>query len=739
MARPCRCATLLPLLFLLLTGQSAAQGPAARRELAALRDSLARVTDSVPLLALEKQWMGQARRDRDSAMVHLRLGFVAVRLGEVGGKKHYDDAASEFQWATTLQPTWPYGWFGLGLAELGVGDSDFSPVAGLKTMLGKDALTRSANAFARSAEVDPSFVIGLVELSNTALRQIVNARMDVALAALRRASRTPAARHPDVLLARARVEREVGSADSALAAADALLALDRINVEGLLEQARARFALGRLDGGEPWYRGLGLAEGAVLAMYRRDLAVLMPATTLASFDAAAPTARVTLVRTFFERRDHDELQRTGGRLREHYARLDHAQRNFRLVSRRRQYDIQERYRSTQDDFDDRGVIYVRHGAPDQRVQYNVPGIEPNESWRYQRTTGDLVFHFVARQDVQDFRLVESVLDILGFVGAMQARDSGQLSSSGQAEALVRSREPLGQLYSRMLGAARGGGTMLQTEERAVGRKSIAIGTRTDSWPLRFRRALDATIFVAAAGADSAGAQLQIAFAMPTKGLNLETGAAGDIAEVRLRATILDLDGALVATLDTVRRFLVKEPAAATEQLLGRQALRVPAGRLTVRASLEQGPAGIGSRRDTVVVTSPTGPALGLSDLVVGTRSVRLFWVPSPGDTTWLNPLASFRRSEPMQLTFEVSGVLAGSAYRTEVRIVRPGGSALSRLFGGGAALRVAADGVHPGGLLVVHRELALDEVRPGTYLVEVTVSTPAGEKVTRQQEITVVK
>ena len=739
MARSSRCATLLPLLVLLLAGPSGAQAPAGRRELAALRDSLARVADSVSLLALETQWMGEARRDRDSAMVHLRLGFVAVRLGELGGKKHYDDAASEFQWATTLQPTWPYGWFGLGLAELGVGDSDFSPVAGLKTMLGKDALTRSANAFAKSAEVDPSFVIGLVELSNTALRQIVNARMDVALAALRRASRTPAARHPDVLLARARVEREVGSADSALAAADALLALDRINVEGLLEQARARFALGRLDGGEPWYRGLGLAEGAVLAMYRRDLALVMPATTLDAFDAAAPTARVTLVRNFFELRDHDELQRVGGRLREHYVRLDHAQRNFRLVSRRRQYDIQERYRSTQADFDDRGVIYVRHGAPDQRVQYNVPGIEPNESWRYQRVTGDLVFHFVARQDVQDFRLVESVLDILGFAGAMQARDSGQLSSSGQAEALVRSREPLGPLYSRMLGAARGGGTMLQTEERAVGRKSIAIGTHTDSWPLRFRRALDATIFVAAAGADSAGPHLQIAFAVPTKWLSIEVGPGGDVAELRLRATILDLDGALVASLDTVRRFLMKEPAAGEEQLLGRQAIRVPAGRLTVRASLEQGPAGIGSRRDTVVVTSPTAPALGLSDLVVGTRSVRLFWVSSTGDTTWLNPLARFRRTEPMQLTFEVSGLLAGTAYRTEVRIVRPGGSALSRLFRGGSALRVAADGVHPGGLLVVHRELALDQVGPGTYLMEVTVSTPAGEKVTRQQEITVVK
>lgn len=739
MARPRRPAILFPLLLLLLAGRSAAQTPAARRDLGALRDSLAQVVDTTSLLALEKRLISTAQRDRDNALLHLRLGFIAVRLGELGGKKHYDDAASEFQWATSLQPNWPYGWFGLGVAELGVGDSEVSPVAGLQTMLGKDALTRSANAFAKSAEVDPSFVLGLVELSNTALRQIVNARMDVALAALRRASRTQAARHPEVLLARARVERSVGSADSALAAADALLALDRINAEGLLEQARARFLLDRLDGGEPWYRGLGLAEGEALAMYRRDLALVLPPETLASFDASAPTARIALVRQFFERRDHDELQRVGGRLREHYVRIDHAQRNFRLVSRRRQYDIQERYRSTQDDFDDRGVIYVRHGAPDQRVRFNVPGLEPNESWRYQRATGDLIFHFVARQDVQDFRLVESVLDILGFAGAMEARDSGQLSSSGQAEALVRSREPLSPLYSRMLGAARGGGTMLQTEERALGRKSIAIGTRTDSWPLRFRRPLDATLFVAAAGADSVGPQLQLAFAVPLGALLPDSSANGPVAEVRLRATVLDLDGTLVASVDTVRRFLLQGAMPDGELLLGRQAIRVPAGRLTLRASLEHNLAGISSRRDTVVVTSPTAATLGLSDLVVGARSVRLFWVGAPGDTTWLNPLARFRQREPMQLTFELSGLVAGSPYRTEIRIARPGGSALSRLFGRGAALRLAFEGVHLGGVTSIRRELALDEVKPGTYLVEVTVSTPSGEKQTRQQEITVVK
>ncbi len=38
-------------------------------------------------------------------MRHLRLGFLALRLGDLaGGAGHYDDAASEFQWAIDLQP-----------------------------------------------------------------------------------------------------------------------------------------------------------------------------------------------------------------------------------------------------------------------------------------------------------------------------------------------------------------------------------------------------------------------------------------------------------------------------------------------------------------------------------------------------------------------------------------------------------------------------------------------------------
>ena len=195
-----------------------AQTPDGRAELERFRDSLAGTVDSTGLLALERRTIDLAKVDRNNTLVHLKLGFLSLRLGELGGQAHYDDAASEFQWAIDLQPTWPYPWYGMGLAEYGVGDSQVSFITGLKTMLGKDALTRSAMAFAKSAAVDPSFVRGLVDLANTALRQRVNIKLGVALDALRRSASTPSAQDPQVLLARGRVEREVGDGDSALVA-----------------------------------------------------------------------------------------------------------------------------------------------------------------------------------------------------------------------------------------------------------------------------------------------------------------------------------------------------------------------------------------------------------------------------------------------------------------------------------------------------------------------------------------
>src|SRR6266576_2987803 len=103
--------------FFILTVRLAAQAPADRAALERLRDSLGGVGDSLALHRFEQATIARAKLDRDNPLLHLRLGFIAVRLGELSNaKSHFDDAAGEFQWASELQPEWPYPWYGLGTA-----------------------------------------------------------------------------------------------------------------------------------------------------------------------------------------------------------------------------------------------------------------------------------------------------------------------------------------------------------------------------------------------------------------------------------------------------------------------------------------------------------------------------------------------------------------------------------------------------------------------------------------------
>jgi Tetratricopeptide repeat len=754
-----------------------AQSTSQRAQIELFRDSIVAVTDSMPLLAVEKALIVHASHElRDSAMVHVRLGFIAMRLGDLGGHKHYADAASEFQWVADLQPKWPYGWFGLGLAELGVGDAELSLLRGLQSALGKDALTRSANDFAKSAEVDPSFVRGLVELSNTALRQRVNLRMDVALAALRRSARTAAARNPDVQLVRARIEREVGSPDSAQAAVDSLVAHHPDDPAALLEQARVRFRIGRRDGGAPWYAGLADADPAAAALYRSDLRFVLPDTTLAAFDAAPGAARADVMRRFWDLRDRDELHTPGDRLMEHYRRLDVARHNYRLATIHRHYDIIERYRPPVAEFDDRGVVYIRQGVPDARASLEQPGIPVNESWAYHRSGApDLLFHFVAREGIGDFRLIESVLDIVGYANAVRLENSGNIQGTdaplirrggrgapisadsaaklGQrlsdaalsqtTAAILRSRLQVNPIYQRMLSSGRSGAAGLWTEERSIGNRSIRIGTTTDSWERRYAVDLPAQVQILAAALDSLRPVIHVAYAVPSDAVPAATHGETGITP-HLRVSVLDLAGSVVAVIDTSTGAVVAVPIGTRMYLLGIVSLPVPSGRFTVRVGLEIANAGVVSGRDTVDVPSPSGPVLGLSDLALGAATVPLWWTADDGDTVRVNPVAVFHAGEPIALAFELDGMTPDSSYKVELVVRKPGGSSpfrwVAKLFGGGRdPFKATTTQRATNRRILVSREITLQKPDLGGYVLEVSVSERSKPKVTRTQAFTVVR
>ena len=171
------------------------------------------------------------------------------------------------------------------------------------------------------------------------------------------------------MLARGRIERLVGSPDSALAAFHGYAAAGGDIPLALLEQARTLFVLDSLSGQVPYYAGASLDDRVSVSGYRDDLAPIATPAELEALDAASGPARAQMLKEFWTQRDRQDLRENGERVRQHYQRLRVARLHYRLALTKRRYDTDERYRSGSLEFDDRGVIYVRHGAPSDSAVY----------------------------------------------------------------------------------------------------------------------------------------------------------------------------------------------------------------------------------------------------------------------------------------------------------------------------------------------------------------------------------
>ena len=791
---PVRHAPLLALLVLVSAAaarRGAAQDPGDRGALERLRDSLAEVSDSLALGRLEAATIAVAKRERDNPLIHLRLGFIAYRWGELAqAKPHFDDAAGEFAWATELRPAWPYPWYGLGLAELAQGEHSAMAIENLRQQLGIDHLSKAARAFAQATQADPSFAFATIDLATAALAQRIRPRLQVALEAVRLASASSAGGVPAVQLARGRVEREVGEVDSAQTAFRAYLAAGGDSGVGLFELARTQFLANRPAAAESsYYAGARTAQSvAAVTTYRGDFHYLADSTELAGFDAQpGPAARAAWLARFWGRRDVAEAREPGERLAEHNRRWFHAQRTFRLVSRHRHYDITEVFRSGQAEFDDRGVIYLRHGEPDQRAAHpaDLIRVQPNQSWLYRRADGDVVFHFVARDDAADYKLVESLVDALGFRAAVLAAGA---PDAGVAD-LYASREHFGGAYARL---ARGGsfsGPAL-ADERSAGRRAIAKGTTSDTYRQRFPVSLAAVVsdFVAGAGAGergSAGQALHVVFAVPAERLAPEPGGNGVLYPLHFRLLVSDLRDSLVTRIDTLRVFTARQTLRAPSYLSGRMSVELPPGRYRYRllVSTADQLAGQLVHRDSLDVPSLDGRTFVASDIVVGRAGAGLAWLPLVrpdsqtvalkdslavalkdslwvalkdslwvalkdslwvADTVLLNPLDRYPSGSVAELYYELYGMAPGAIYHTEVRLERQGGRSvfgrIAGLFGGRRPpVQIEFDSPAAGPVTRVHRGVSLRGVAPGTYLLTVTLSDPASDRrIQRQHRLQVV-
>jgi len=713
-----------------------AQEPADRARLDRFRDSLALSTDTTALLALERQWIDRARVERDDPMHHIRLGLIALRLAELRPNvAHLDHAIGEFEWAAELRPDWPWPWYGIGLAESRGRDRAGGFAGGLWTMIGQDRERLSGQAFARAVNADPMFVRGLIEFAKIALEQRIDAPVIPALEALRAATATPIGWDGELLVARGRLERLAGFADSAALAFRRAVLVSLEPALAQLELARTIPLLDTLDEAtrrdQTMRAYLGSLERAtpdVIARIRRDLEPLTTRGELRRFDELEGQGRIDWLMEFWSTRDAVDLREPGSRLAEHYRRWNVAVREFRLPPFRRRYRFGiELFRSGEVELDDRGVVYIRQGDPTLRIVWPAARgqnrIDPlrrnygNESWRYDRPDGPLTLHFVARDDPNDFRLVDSPLELDVALDQLE-RHAHEFPG-----------------LARMLRAGTNTADWVGEEVRREVRASMALATRTDSWQRQYRDILSGRAQWLAVGVRDGQPLVHIVYALDAESVRSARLADAATVPVRVMASFVDRQGRAVAQLDTVHALPVPGPGA--NLVAARAEVPVPPGNVLVRLGVEiDSEHGMLYPIDSLVIPRPDAASPELSAMLIGRPGRSLSWVATPVDTAWLDAGGIYSSNDTIAVYAEAYGLAPGREATMRLAVTRRRGG-IARLLGRDArALEITERFMVGAPMTVFRRDLALGGLEPGQYALRLTLES-GGTTVERNRGLAV--
>ena len=468
---------------------------------------------------------------------------------------------------------------------------------------------------------------------------------------------------PAFYLAWGRIEGELGDSLEAARAFDDACAVAGAASLSCFELARTMLRLGEAGGDTLYYAAAASTDPATAAAFRADLALLADSAQLSAFDRTAGNARIQWVRAFWAERDAAEFRPTGERLREHYRRLAYVRSHFRLVQWPRRYQWWEVYRPDSGEFDDRGVIYLRHGKPDLTVTFLDPAVQAcyNESWLYRRPDGNMFFHFAARSDPSDWRMVESVMEVQGTESTVSARSFQQCPPVDVKE-LVRSRAPIDPIYSRPW----------QEDERRLVRRNVARGVSTDSYAWRFGRTLTPIVLpYAVMRTGSPGGTILVVFSVPGDQLLGEPARDGTWRyRLRIRTQAVDRAGGHSIEQDTVRIFTTRDRLRRGRFLSAFTELAAPPPPTTASASSSPSRTPIVGQAVTfeqLAVVAPVPGEIRMSDLVLGSASSGVSWRGS-GAPVALNPLNAFSPGATVELYYQLAGVQAGERYRTSISL-----------------------------------------------------------------------
>jgi GWxTD domain-containing protein len=712
-------------------------------------------------------------------LIRLCQALVIERRAELTGSK--DDAlrADQLMERTVAEePKWATGWYGLGVTRLELAKLGVFSREGPLQPAGMSNVQGAANALVHALELDPDLPIAVNALA-AAPEPREGSKALADRVAMLRAERKLLT--PEGMAQTANLERDGGSVDSAIALEQRALASGHVDSGVvLLALARDFYKTDRPDDGHAaLVEGAGINTDATHTAYRRELEWVASPAELAVWDTLSPSLRSGWLDDFWAERDVAEGRPAGARLIEHYRRIEYAMKNFRvqLPETGRQQMLTytssgeyqgERdamkyaqanpekcpdaatfanddemmgadapfryYKPVQDQVDDRGVVWIRHGKPDKVVS-NINDIAV-EVWTYHLPTGPLVLQFREADfggSAQANTMVPTLLTISPGIldqicdpetlpcpawpkfGPITPQDTNLVPPVGDDSACA-------DVVARILNRVVHYGNMTPEKiahARDKGRAMIDEATTTDGFPRDFSHAVHPSVqMVALLNVLDSTPRLVVAYALPGNELSHDSlgfGSGRLLYPVRVQLMAARRRDGKRVDQDVNHQFTTTSVLGKGQYLTAAEEMTVPPGRYSASIVFTQRDGRGAVANDPAVTVTGPGAALALSDLVLGREGSGAEW-SSGGMVVPLDPFNSYPVGGSAQVYFQITGMRAGTTYSSRFEVF----DASDSLFRKPRLTLVFNEPAHPG-VAEVLRTVGLANLEAGDYRIRLTV------------------
>ena len=378
----------------------------------AFEDSLAAISQATALPSISVPAHGA------SADAWLRRGFVMLRRFELVDRNEiYDSATDAFSEAEKVAQSDPWPSYAHGRAllespEIHPRPGDFIMFAAVRKVIGRDPRTRGRSALLHAIALSPRFAHAGELLAASALETRQKDQLLEAAGALVRIDSAGGA-DARSLAALARLRDALDDLPAAEATARRALSLDPALPAAHLALAEALLRTpGReQEGAREYMAGAGAADARALEPYLHDIVAYLGQEKLDSLRAGGADGERNFLREFWDDRAALATVEVPARLAMHYRRLAVARERYMrrgVISVMDTTFARLRAPGPDEEFDDRGMVYVRYGDPDARTVGTVALADTGNTltWYYHGTPYEpaATFHFLLDKNTPDYYL-----------------------------------------------------------------------------------------------------------------------------------------------------------------------------------------------------------------------------------------------------------------------------------------------------------------------------------------------